>query len=298
MFAARRGLAPVVACYDCGTIFRCPDSGTPYSLLRTYDTFGNEQRWFVSSTSGKRVPAADVCTHCGSWRLRERGIGIQYIYDECKEHFPHVPIFLFDHTTATTYTKANKIIKEFNSTKGSILIGTAMALPYLDQPVALSAIVSLDATRCIPSWRADEQLFRLLLQLRERSHKEVIVQSRQESDDLLLYATRGAVERFFDDELELREMLNYPPFSNLFLLTWQGSAEAIAQTEKLIKDTLKKVTPAVTGQYYTNPNSVNSKAVRHCLLRIANDTNCTQLVDQLRTLPPQIAITRNPDRIV
>lgn len=34
-YAARRGLAPVVACIDCGYIFRCPDSNTPYSLVRT-----------------------------------------------------------------------------------------------------------------------------------------------------------------------------------------------------------------------------------------------------------------------
>jgi len=298
LFAARRGLAPVVACYDCGDIFRCPDSGTPYSLLRTYDTFGNEQRWFVSSTSGKRTPAADVCSACGSWRLRERGIGIQHIYDECRRHFPHTPIFLFDHTTATTHAKSVKIINDFSNTKGAILLGTAMTLPYIQQPVAISAVVSLDATRCIPSWRADEQLFRLLLTLREMSQKEVLVQSRQEPDDLLLYATRGAVKRFFDDELALREMLHYPPFANLFLLTWQGNQLSTTETEKIIKHTLKQVTPTISGQYYTNPNSSDTKIVRHCLLRITDAANTAPLIDCLRSLPAHIAITRNPDRIV
>ena len=35
LYAARKGLAPLVLCYDCGYIFRCPDSGAPYSLLQT-----------------------------------------------------------------------------------------------------------------------------------------------------------------------------------------------------------------------------------------------------------------------
>lgn len=298
LFGARRGLAPVIACYDCGQIFRCPDSGTPYSLVRTHDSFGNEARWFVSGTSGKRVPAADVCDQCGSWRLRERGIGIQYVHDECKNHFPDVPVLLFDHTTATTHKKAEKIAQEFYDSKGAILIGTAMALPYLHQPVTLSAIVSLDAARSIPSWRADEQLFRLLLTLRERSTSEVMVQTRLEADDLLVYATRGAVERFFDDEIELREMLNYPPFSTLLLLSWQGSEDIIRSTEETIKKCLHNTTPATTGHYYTNPQTTPPKHIRHCLIRHPATTDITPLIATLRQLPPHIAITINPDRIV
>src|SRR5690606_37604483 len=57
--AARRGLAPVVACGDCGHIFRDPHSGTPYSLFRTMKG-EEEKRWFLSSVSGRRVKAAEV----------------------------------------------------------------------------------------------------------------------------------------------------------------------------------------------------------------------------------------------
>ncbi len=60
---------------DCAHIFRSPQSGAPYSLVRTYkgDT---EERWFVCGASGERVRAADTCSQCGSWRLKERGIGV------------------------------------------------------------------------------------------------------------------------------------------------------------------------------------------------------------------------------
>lgn len=296
LLAARRGLAPVVACYDCGYIFRCPDSGTPYSLLRSYDTFGNEQRFFISSTSGKRVRAADTCDQCGSWRLREKGIGIQQIEDECLKLFPNVPLALFDHTTATTDKRSHTIKDEFEKQKGAILLGTQMVMSYFPDNVALSAVVSLDAIRAIPSWRADEMVFRLLISLREQSHKEVVVQTRSETDDVLLYASMGAVDRFHDDEIALRQMLKYPPFATFIFLTWQGSEIFNQETEAVIK---KILTPfSVSSQYYTNPHSLPTKPIRHCLIRITGTTLPAGLIDTLRTLPPYIAITINPERIV
>ncbi len=296
LYAARRGLAPVVACIDCGYIFRCPDSGSPYSLLRTHHAERGEERWFVSSTSGKRVRASDICPHCGSWRLRERGIGIQYIEDEIKSRYPNTPLLVFDATTASTHNKSLALKKAMLSTKGGIFLGTSMIMPYLPDNIYLSAIVSLDAVRAMPTWRADESLFRLLLSLREISQNEVLVQTRTEPDDLLLYATRGAVDRFHDDEINLREMLQYPPFANFYFLTWQGSPEHITNTENFIKQLLEPT--KLPLQFYTNPQSHGQKSLRHCLIRVNKNTSPAHLVELLRHLPPYIAITVNPDRIV
>jgi primosomal protein N' len=296
LFAARRGLAPVVACVDCGYIFRCPDSGTPYSLMRTINAEHVEERWFVSSTSGKRVRAADVCASCGSWRLRERGIGIQQVEDECRKLFKNTPLTIFDHTTATTHKKATALTNEFEKQKGAILLATQMVMPYLPSNIALSAIVSLDAVRAIPSWRADETVFRLILELREHSSRELMIQTRSETDDLLIYAGRGAVDRFHDDEIDLRQMLKYPPFAKFIFLSWQGAPQIITDTETLIKKML--ATHNVAGNFYTNPHSKQKEQLRHCLLRLDPRLDTKDLIETLRHLPPYVAITINPDRIV
>lgn len=294
VYGARRGLSPVVACQDCGYIFRCPDSGTPYSLLRTYRDHV-EERWFVSSTSGKRIRAADVCPECGSWRLRERGIGIQHVYDDLKERFPEAPIFLFDSTTATTAKNAQKIIDRFYAERGAILVGTAMALPYLTPGVAISAVVSLDAARSIPTWRADEWMFQFLFTLREISRREVFVQTRTDEDTLITYASRGALERFYDDEIRLREELGYPPFMTFILASWQGPTTTIKTVDALITSATTPHTP----QFYNDPYSTPEKTTRHALLRLppaaARDP---QLLERLRALPPYIKIEVDPDRIV
>lgn len=297
LYAARRGLAPVVYCIDCGHIFRCPDSGTPFSLLRTRNKQGEEERWFLSSTSGRCVRAADVCPDCGSWRLRERGIGIQHIEDECRKLFPHAPLTVFDHTTATTHKKCQTLMNNVANSKGHIVLGTNIALPYLPAHLHLSAVVSLDAARSIPTWRADETLFRLLITLREHTEQEVIVQTRQETDDLLAYATRGAVERFHDDEITLRRITNYPPFSHFIFLTWQGPKEAVLQVEATIKQLLDSHA-IKNAEFYTNPKSTPHKTLRHCLIRVTSLTSQPDFMNALRSLPPYVAITINPDRIV
>lgn len=295
LFAARRGLAPVVACIDCGHIFRCPDSNTPYSLVRT-EKNGVEQRWFVSSTSGARIPAADVCTVCGSWRLRERGIGIQQVYDEWKSQMPDTDVTLLDHTTAPTPAKAQKIINEFYAKKSGVLIGTQIALPYLSRGVDVSAIISLDATRATPTWRADESLFRLLLRLRECTSREVLVQTRTEPDPLIIFATRGAVERFYDEEIGLRQLLRYPPFCTFILLTWSGPVETVMNAEKNVK----AIIDHEQAQFYTNPLSTPTKSHRHALIRVASeDTELyEELIQKVRRLPPYVKVEINPERIV
>jgi len=294
VYAARRGLAPVVACSDCGHIFRCPHSGTPYSLFRTYKN-GVEKRWFLSSVSGRRVKALDNCTACGSWRLKERGIGIQYIEEELKNSFPDEKIFVFDHSTASTSRKATTIIGDFYDTKGAILIGTAMAVPYLEKPVALGVVTSLDAVRATPTWRVDEDCLALLFALREKVQEELIIQSRSEPDELINYFKKGQINNFFTDELKLREEVGYPPFNQLIHLTLKGKEEAVKVLEKEVSTSLLDF----NFLYYSSPDSTPENTTRYGLLKVASkDWPWPSLMEALRRLPPTVKVEVNPDRLV
>ncbi len=296
LYGARRGISPVVACIDCGFIFRCPDSHTPYSLIKTFSKTGEEKRWFVSSTSGRRVRAADVCPQCGSWRLKPRGIGIQQVFDECVTNFPNHLVLLFDNLTASTRKKAQKIIDDFYTNRSVILVGTQMALPYLsDQGVDLSAVISLDATRANPTWRADEEVFRLMLQLREISHKEVVVQTRSKPDELLTYVTQGHLDNFYSDELALREALNYPPYSTFILLSWTANKTTVDN----IEESVKTLTSKYEGMYYSNPIATDDKILRHALFRLTPHSKDLQtFIEITRNLPPYIRVEIDPSRIV
>jgi len=209
---------------------------------------------------------------------------------------PECDITVLDNLTATTQKQAQKITDEFFAKRSGVLIGTQIALPYLNQGVDVSAVISLDATRAIPTWRADEYLFRLLMRLRECTAKEVIVQTRTDSDNLLLHATKGAVERFYDDEIALRSMMKYPPYSTFVLLSWIGNSASIMDLGKPVEALLENM----EVQYYNNPNSSKAKTLRHGLIRIPQTDRAqfTKIITLLRRVPPYVKVEVNPERIV
>jgi len=294
LFTAHRGLAPVVACIDCGYIFRSPETGAPYSLVRTTKN-GTEERWFVCSTSGSRKRAADVCPECTSWRLRERGIGIQYVHDELAKTLKNTPVILFDHTTASTFKKACFLRDKFYATKGAIMLGTHMAIPYLTQPITTSVIVSMDALYATPTWRLQEENLAFLLRLREQTTGTVYLQTRTTTDDLIRHAQQGATELFYTEELELRKTFNYPPFTTFIHLTWQGDRAAIDRIEQLIQQTFTDTNLSI----YNAPPSPKGVHTRYGLLRVASiDWPDARIRTALLTLPPSVRVVINPDRII
>lgn len=294
VFAARRGLAPIVACIDCAHIFRSPQSGAPYSLIRTHKN-GVEERWFVCGASGERIRAADTCPQCGSWRLKERGIGIQQVYDELHKHFPNAPIILFDHVTARTYKRARFLHDTLYTTKGAIFLGTHMALPYLTQSVDLSVVANMDALLATPTWRLEEENLSLLLRLREATEGEVLVQTRTPEAPVLQHAKQATVEQFYTEELDLRKSFNYPPFATFVHFTWHGTPDQVKQIENRITALFNEYSISI----YPNPFTPSDKPMRYGLLRIPR----TQWPDEklsalIRELPPTVRVMVNPDKIV
>lgn len=294
LFAARRGLAPIVACVDCGYILRDPESDAPFSLHRRIKD-GLEERWFVSSVSGYRVRAYDLCPHCNSWRLRERGIGIQFVYDELCAIIDKKHIILFDHTTASTPKKAAELQKQFYTQKSAVLVGTTLTLPYLSNPVSLSAVVSVDSLKAIPSWRQEEESLNTLLAMRERCSGPVIVQTRSEDTELLDCAAHGSVETFYANELASRETYNYPPYAVFIHLSWQGTEEAVKKMDHVIEN---EFTPFNITIYGGVPQKVDG-VIKYGLIRVPRDMwPQKEIIKKLRSLPPSIRVMINPDRIV
>ncbi len=294
IYAARRGLAPLIVCSDCGHIFCCPHSGAPYSLFRT-EKNGEEQRWFVSVT-GTRIRALDVCTECGSWKLQELGVGVQRIKEQLANAFPDTPLIVFDHTTATTPRKRLQLMAEFREAKQALLLGTAMTLPSLTEPVDSTIVTSLEAIRAHPSWRSEEDALALLLTLRDKTTDMLYLQTKHEADESLVQFTKsGQVEKFYSEEIALREKLHYPPFVIFVHVMFVGKKEKVQEIEIMLKGILS----SYEMRFYSNPQSTKDRTVRCGLLRVERSAwPDTQLLALLRTLPPYVRVEINPERLV
>lgn len=290
LFSARRGLAPVVACADCGTLIRCPRSGSPLSLHRTVRD-GIEERWLISSVSGFRRRADDTCAVCGSWRLREHGIGIQHVYDELASHVPHTDIILLDRQSASTHRKAQTLRDAFYARRSAILLGTALALPYLNQEVDLSVVVSMESLRALPSWRGHEEALSTLLTLREKTLGYVFAQTRADDDELITHAQKGTTAAFYTEELTARERYGYPPYRVFIHLAWRPSGRD--QLDELIAEQFAPYEVAI----YAAPDAED--ALHYALVRIpAHAWPDDTLIDIVRSLPPSVRVMIDPDRIL
>ena len=90
----------------------------------------------------------------------------------------------------------------------------------------------------MPDFRASERIFALLMQVSGRAGRYsddglVIIQSYKPEHPAIDYARRGALEEFYDQELETRKMLGFPPFSRLFRITFRGKDRK--KTEKALE---------------------------------------------------------------
>src|SRR5207247_8844401 len=145
--------------------------------------------------------------------------------------FPHARIRRMDSDTLKRKDDYRRILGDFRTGKIDILVGTQMSAKGLHFPnVTLVGIIYADLSLHIPDFRAGERTFQLLTQVAGRAGRgdvegEVIVQAFTPFHPAIQYARRHDFTGFYDQELEFREQLNYPPISRIALLTVKGRNE-------------------------------------------------------------------------
>ena len=103
-------------------------------------------------------------------------------------------------------------------------------------------------------------------------------------------------QQFYDDELQLRQELHYPPFATFIHLTWCGSK---AQNDALATEIESRLRTYPLS-IYKAPTPQKGKEIRYGLIRITEGTPWpdTELIGILKNLPPNIRVVVNPDRII
>jgi primosomal protein N' (replication factor Y) len=124
-----------------------------------------------------------------------------------------------------------RILSDFRAGKIDILVGTQMIAKGLHFPnVTLVGIIYADLSLHLPDFRAGERTFQLLTQVAGRSGRgdvegEVVVQAFTPFHPAIQYARRHDFAGFYEQEIEFRQQLKYPPVSRIALLTLKGRNE-------------------------------------------------------------------------
>ena len=96
--------------------------------------------------------------------------------------------------------------------------------------MTLVGVISADTQMLLPDFRASESTFQLLTQVSGRAGRnnlagEVVIQTLQPDHYSLKHVVNHNFTGFYQEELEYRRELDYPPFSRIVLLEFSGERE-------------------------------------------------------------------------
>ncbi|MBX4198245.1 hypothetical protein KW782_02820, partial [Candidatus Parcubacteria bacterium] len=291
IYASRRGLAPMTVCGDCGTTVLCGRCSAPTVLHQN-----SEGNFFLCHRCGERRSAEERCRVCDSWRLTTLGIGIELIEEALTNIFPDIKIFRMDKDTITTHKQALTVSSEFYNSPGSVLVGTEMALAYLERPIDNAAVASIDSLFSIPDFRINEKIMNIMLRMRSTAQKIFLVQTRARDQRLFDYAIKGNLMDFYREEIDSRKKLGYPPFSTLIKITSRGPRYDVEKDMEFIKSELKEYRPLVFPAFI---ETINKKTIMHALIKL--DPKAwpkRSLLEKLRALPPNISVNIDPESLL
>lgn len=243
LFLNRRGYHNFVSCASCGTAITCPSCSV--SMTHHTDRIYHKTE-LVCHWCGKHIPVPNICPECGSEHIKPMGIGIQLIEQKLKELYPSVNTIRMDTDTTSSKNAYDTMLSDFRSHKAEILLGTQMVTKGHDFPdVTLVGILGADTSLYLNDFRANEKTFSMLTQVigrAGRSEKEgkALIQTMNPDHDVILLACKQDYKTFFNNEIQTRKLLSYPPFCDIVLLTLSGEIEnAVMKDSKVLSDMLR-----------------------------------------------------------
>ena len=295
IFAARRGLASQTVCGDCGTVVLCGRCHSPSTLHRARAGDGN-QNFFFCHGCGEKRSAEERCAKCQSWKLQPLGIGIELVETELRKKFPSIKIFRVDKDATSTGKRAAKEIAAFYGSPGSILLGTEMALSYLDKKIENTAVVSLDALFSLPDFRIHERILHILLKIRSLTESSCLVQTRVPEERVLDYALKGNLIDFYREEIAARQTFNYPPFTTLIKITLAGTRTVVSREMERLPEFFKPFNTEIFPAFIEESRGAFTM---HALLRLPRRAWVDRpLLAKLLSLPPQFRVVVEPDSLL
>ncbi len=291
IFSARKGLAPTTVCGDCGQVVTCKQCGAPITLYKRKD-----ENIFMCNHCGEKRDTLERCTHCDSWKLQTLGIGAELIEEEIRKRFPNSTVFRIDKDVVKTDKQARTIMRKFEETPGSILVGTEMALLYMEESIENIAVGSIDSLFSLPDFRINEKILYILLTLRTRAQKVFIIQTRNGNEKILDYALKGNVVDFYRDEIEERKKFSYPPYSTFVKLTIEGKRNIVEPEFDSVTEYLQEFEPA---PFESANLSARGNVVLNILFRFkATDWPHKDFLKKIITLPRHIMVKVDPESLL
>lgn len=259
----RRGYSTTVTCHNCGYKVICPNCDIPLTYHKKSNTM---KCHYCDFTTYK----PNTCPNCSSKDINQFGLGTEKLEEIISNEFHNSRVVRMDVDTTSKKGSHKKIFEAFKNHEYDILIGTQMISKGLDfENVTLVGVINGDASLNIPDFRNSERTFSLLNQVAGRAGRGekkgyVIIQGFNLNHYSIVKAKEHDYVGFYEEEMNIRKILKYPPFYNFSIIKIVGSEYEICFKESnkicnYLKEKLKDVIilgpsncfiPKINNNYY------------------------------------------------
>lgn len=230
----RRGYARTLLCRSCGHVYTCPEC----SVSMTYH---QQENRLTCHYCGQEEDVPSLCANCGGPYIHYAGVGTEQLEGILRSLLPQARIARLDKDTARRRGALRATLFNFAQRKLDILVGTQMLAKGHDFPdVTMVGVLAADSGLAFPDFRSAERTFQLLTQVAGRAGRgsspgRVVLQSFYPDNYALRFARKQDYRGFYDQEIEFRRLMGYPPFRNLIqiLVSDADSAKANKTADRI-----------------------------------------------------------------
>ncbi|OEK27647.1 primosomal protein N' [Staphylococcus saprophyticus] len=218
LFLNRRGYASFMLCRDCGHVPQCPNCDISLTYHKSTDQL-------KCHYCGHQEVPPNQCPNCESEHIRQMGTGTQRVEELLQEAFQEARIIRMDVDTTSRKGAHEKLLNDFGSGKGDILLGTQMIAKGLDFPnITLVGVLNADTMLNLPDFRANERTYQLLTQVAGRAGRhekegQVLIQTYNPDHYAIKDVQENDYTAFFQKEMNYRKIGKYPPYFFLINFT-------------------------------------------------------------------------------
>lgn len=223
LFINRRGTSRMAVCTECGESPQCPRC----TVRLTYHKANGR---LMCHYCGHSEPLPAYCPSCGG-TLAFSGAGTQKVQEEVQRLFPGIEVMRMDTDTISATHSHEKMLDKFHRQNIPILVGTQMVAKGLDfENVTLVGVISADQSLYVDDYRAAERTFSLLTQVVGRAGRgerlgRAVIQTFTPQNDVIQCAAEQDYDRFYANEIRMREARGMPPYRDLYVFTVSGTDE-------------------------------------------------------------------------
>ncbi|MFE8699022.1 primosomal protein N' [Cytobacillus sp. FJAT-54145] len=305
LFLNKRGHSSFIMCRDCGYVVNCPHC----DISLTYHRFSQQMKCHYC---GYEDSVPTTCPECNSEHIRYFGTGTQKVEEELGKILPEARVIRMDVDTTSRKGAHEKLLNEFEQGKADILLGTQMIAKGLDFPnITLVGVLSADTMLHLPDFRSSEKTFQLLTQVSGRAGRhelpgEVVIQTYTPEHYSIELAGEQDYDRFYDREMMIRKLHQYPPFYYISLITvsHENLMKVVSVTEKITHFISSKLSKdsIVLGPVASSIPRINNRYRYQCLIKYKREprlgeaikTVLDQYQQEINTNGLQISVDVNP----